>query len=506
MLIVSLILIPIGLVLLVLAMRGRVVARGTFCRACGFDLHGLGSDQESSKCPECGRAVGQPGTTRAIRRSKSRRLTVVSIVLLLIGVGLSAVHFSGNASSFYAAMPHRVVLSASKWGDDTAIDELIVRLGPKKQTPEWVWEDAIGLAMAHQQDERQQWKPRWGEVLSLAIQANLLSDEQLASVVRNGTRIDVWLRSKIRPGDSYVGYLCETRSKRISAMTRVDTGYMLDVEILDGGVVENGVEVSNGIGGGSSSATSFIFNTSGPTGMMATGSRFMLPASMRKNLKVGDSFEVYMDVQIKLRARTADRVIQAEPFRFTQQVTVVGEEEPIVTAFQDPIAAKQIREGMSIEPLMALNSEKVMMGTQSEVATSTLILTAKPKSISGTLYLRHHLDGELFEGPTVTSIATPIDPNQNPPASIRHSHQLSFYIKEDDLERREAFNRVIRDGVVDVVFLTDPSVSESNPKIDEVVDLRLVFVGVSVIVIGSDLAQGIDPSETVTPASVYIED
>ncbi|MEZ6164341.1 MAG: zinc ribbon domain-containing protein [Phycisphaerales bacterium] len=143
MLIVSLILILIGLALLVLAMRGRIVARGSFCRACGFDLHGLMADDEASKCPECGREVGKPGTTRAIRKARSRRLLVVSIVLLLIGSGLSVMHFSGNASSFYSAMPHRIVLSASKWGDDDAIDELIARLSPKQQTPEWVWEDAI---------------------------------------------------------------------------------------------------------------------------------------------------------------------------------------------------------------------------------------------------------------------------------------------------------------------------------------------------------------------------
>ena len=501
MIFIAIILVLIALLLLVIGLRGRIVGRGVFCRGCGFDLEGIDHHKTDSLCPECGRSVADPGATRAIRRAKRKGMLVVGMILCVQGIGLAGVQLSGNSASLYAVMPDRVVLKASQWGDNDAIDELIVRLNPKSKPAEWVWEEAIDAALAYQADESQKWKPQWGEVFSLAMQGNRLSDAQIAKMIRNGIQIDVWLRDKIRPGDSYVGYLCEQRSKRLSALARYDTGFMLRVGMSSGGMIEDAVENPNVNNGGASSGTSFIFNTSGPTGMMATGSGVMLPKSLRSKLQVGDTFEVYMDVQITLRSTTVDREIKAEPFRFTQRVEVVGEDEQIVDVIQDPTAARQFIEGLQIEPIMAMSAEKVMRGMQREVANSSVVFSAKPRSVSGTLYLRHHTDGELFEASRIVTDARPVDPNQNPTAQFRHSYQISVQIDEDDLARREAFNRVVHDGVVDVVFLTDPSPAETNPKIDEVVDLQLVFVGVPVIVVGSQADQGIDPSKNMTPAS-----
>ena len=507
MLIVSIVLTLIALVFLAVGLRGRIAARGRFCGACRFDLQGIELPPEGTPCPECGRPVGPKRTIRPIRREKRRGVIVVASVLFIIGAGLTTLHVTGNTASMFAVMPDRVVLAASERGFDEAIDELIVRLGASEQPPKWVWEGAVRAGLAHQLDTNQEWNPRWGEVISLAIQNNKLTKDQLAAFVRNGSGVKMWLRERIRVGDSYVSYWCQQSMSRMTAQTRFDTGFMLSISNSSSGVTFESQEHQNEQTRGGMMGTSFIIPRVGSFGTSATGSGVTIPAEVRDQLEAGDTFELWMDVQLTLTSRTDDTTIEAEPIRFTQTVTVVGADEPIVRVVDDPPAAKRTRENMSIEPIVLRNVQNAGSSGRLEFARTSIQFTAKPRAISGTLYLRRHTRGELFEAATVTSLAQPVDMTQNPVPQIRHSNQITIQIDMNDWERIEAFERVTSDGVVDVIFRTDPAIAESNAKISEVVDLDLMFVGVPVFEEGDERYQPVPGSDEMkTPASEIVED
>ena len=508
MLTISIILLLIALILMPIGIRGRVAARGRFCKACGFDLQGIELSQEGTPCPECGRLVGRPRTIRPIRREKRKLMITLAAVLFVIGAGLFGIHITGNTSSVFAVMPDRVVLSASERGFDEAIDELIVRLGANNQPPKWVWDGAIRAALTHQRDTDQEWKPRWGEIISLAIQHNKLGEEQLAQFLQNGHLIEMWLRDRIRAGDSYVSYWCEQTLSRTSALNRADTGFMLRVANTASGVKFDGQEHENVQIRGGMLSSGFMIPRAGSYGSSATGSGVMIPSSVRDRLKAGDTFELWMDVQLTLESRIDDTVIEADPIRFTQSVTVVGDEDPIVRVVDDPSAAKRVREGISIEPITIRDVQPMAVSSYREFAYTSILFTAKPRAIAGTLYLRRHAGGEMFKVASLASLAKPVDMKQSPTPLISHSHQITIQINTEDQERVKAFERVTSDGVVDVVFRTDPAAAESNAKISEVVDLDLVFVGVPLLRKDSDQMISITKgSEDIKiPASEYVED
>jgi hypothetical protein len=80
----------VGLALLALGIRGRITARGTFCRRCRFDLRGITPPVPpvpSARCPECGRPSDRP---RTVLRRPSPALIVIASLMLTVGVVLIA--------------------------------------------------------------------------------------------------------------------------------------------------------------------------------------------------------------------------------------------------------------------------------------------------------------------------------------------------------------------------------------------------------------------------------
>jgi hypothetical protein len=476
----------ISLALLVLGWRGRVSGRGVYCRSCRFDLGGIDISLDDARCPECGRSISSTHAPRSVVRSKCRPMIVSGCVVFLLGAGLAAMSVGSNAAKIYGVMPDRLVLSATEWGSSDALDELLTRLGSQEGANPWVWDAAIEQALALQEETSRAWDPRWGEVIALAWQGQHLSDEQMIRFAVNGAPIQVWLRDRIRIGDAYVSYLIEQRNTRASGLNRMQTGFMLSISTLQSGIITDGVEIPNRYGGGGSSSSSFAISRFGSSGSSSSGSGVMIPSPQREQLRSGDEFTVYMDVQLTLRSQTDDYEIKAEPVRFEQRVRVVGEDEPIVRVIDDPLAAKQVREGLSIEPFIGLTLDSIDRYQGQEHVSSQLTFTAKPRAVAGKLYFRHHIDGELFEAGSFSTTAHVIDLNQTPVPQISHMHQVQVRIDQDDPERMEAFERITRDGVVDVILRTDPSAAESNARLTEIVDMECEFVGVPVLIVGTN--------------------
>ncbi len=107
----------LALTALPLALRARVTARGIFCRRCRFDLAGL-DHARSPTCPECGRDLRSPNSTRSTLRAANPPMLVVAACLMLLGIaGLTA-----NAPSVQAFILSRVSDPALVWLDRAGLN------------------------------------------------------------------------------------------------------------------------------------------------------------------------------------------------------------------------------------------------------------------------------------------------------------------------------------------------------------------------------------------------
>lgn len=473
MLSIGLLITALGLMVLILGLRGRVAQRGTFCRRCRFDLAGIETHGDDAKCPECGRPIGAPGTTRSVRRVKRKGVIVLSVVLLLMGIGVGAVALTGNTSKFYEFMPDRVVLLASQLGADEALDELLARLGAtNKPIDQWVWDDAIKLAMDSQADRTLVWNPRWGEIISRAWQGNHLSEEQKLQFATNAYEYEYLVRDRVRIDAPYIAHTLKEHSARLTAITQFQTGYKLRSSDSASGGQFGDQAWENSVGGSMSST--FSFPRQGFTGTSAMGGGITVPSRIREQLSVGDELEIYYEFQLELERLSDQSVAKSVPIRFERTVRVIGADEPIVGVIDDPASAKAIIEGASIEPLTGLVLGSVQYGRYDELAATTMNFTHLPKPFSGEVFLQHPTDGErVFVG----TMALDAQPEKR--TNWTHSYPLPIHMG-NETDMVETLRRVTRDGVVDVIFQTDPEAAERNPMIDEVIDLEFHFDAVQV--------------------------
>lgn len=114
----------VGVLMLVLGLRGRRSGHEPRCRKCGYDLTG----NRSGKCPECGTLL----RGRAVRTGKRKRiwgLIVPGAVILLSGLKC-ALDMSGllDEWSFTDVSPSSWLVSAAQRGEQEARNELASRL------------------------------------------------------------------------------------------------------------------------------------------------------------------------------------------------------------------------------------------------------------------------------------------------------------------------------------------------------------------------------------------
>lgn len=476
MLILALCIIALGFVLLGWSIRGRVAGRGRFCAHCRFDLAGLEFGAGPTPCPECGRSIGAAGTIRTIRRQRRSKMLLVAVVIIVAGSAIIAVPITGNTGAIIARMPDRVVLYTAQRGSIPALDELIARLAGPRTLPEWVWSDAIEAALEYQADTTTVWEPRWGEVITLAWSTQRMSDEQKGRFARNGIRIKVWIRDRLQAGERSVGLWVDFTGDRASGINMYKTPYDLRHAIVVTGGTHDQERWS--LPGGAATSSSFIIPANGPTGTSGLGSGVQVSKSIAELLRPGDALEVFVELQSTLVSTSDASEIPTEPIRFTQRVTVVGPDEPIVEVVKDPMSAKQLLEGTSISPILGLRADAPDRQAYDDAGGFALNFTQRPRAIAGTLSLRHHLGGELFEATTLNVVATPKLTGQGI-WNFMSGHSIS--IDPNDHERNALYQRVTRDGVVDVIFRTDPQAASLNPKIAQIVDVDMVFRGVPVV-------------------------
>lgn len=456
----------LALVLIALGVRGRVSQRGQFCRRCRFDLVGIDLGASGARCTECGRTITDPAARRSTLRARRRGPIIVGAIILLLYVGIGAIVLSGSAPAVMAKMPNQVVLSSAQWGSDAALDELVLRLSRAPTLADAYWSQAIEHAMTLQADQSKAWDPRWGEVLAQAWVADRLSPEQIRAYVTNGQQVEVYIRDRMHADMKFIGVSTTFTFDRITAVNPVQTGLNIERAMSSSGI--NGVIVR---GTGAMMRSQFNIPSSGFGG--STGVTNSIPISVNVSdwLSPGDQIRVFIEFSYTLKDEAGDLVTHAGPIRFEQTVTILEPDEPIVRVIEDPAAAKQIIGGCEIDPIVALNPEARSMSQKNTHGEFTIYFTAPSKAIAGTLNLRTEDGEEVEANPLSLAAAT----------STMGIGGMTIFAREDEPERLRIIEQIVAAGHVDVVFRTDPTKAENNPKIDEVVNLEMIFRDVPVL-------------------------
>lgn len=176
-----------GLVLFILAMKGRQVDDHPICRACGFDL--IGAHEPRTRCPECGRDVAARRAVRIGNRTRRPRIAVVGALLTLLGLAGTTVIAWGIAAqtNWNTFKPEWWLVADFTSGDPQASDPAAAELARRLErgrVSDRRRAAVIDTALKHLVDDAAHWAVPWGELLAVAWKQELLSPEQRVAFVR----------------------------------------------------------------------------------------------------------------------------------------------------------------------------------------------------------------------------------------------------------------------------------------------------------------------------------
>ena len=188
----------LGLIVLVMGLRGRRVDAHPVCRKCRFDLEGLARGE----CPECGADVRADGAVRVGNRRKRRGAIVLGVVLLALGLGGSGVLAWGSATKFNwntikpVWMLTRELKSRDVATVDAAATELLAR-AEKEKLRASEWAPVVATALDVQGNTSGPWAKSVGNLLLQARRAGALDEAGLSRYIRQGVQLSLEARPRV---------------------------------------------------------------------------------------------------------------------------------------------------------------------------------------------------------------------------------------------------------------------------------------------------------------------
>ncbi len=463
---VAMVLLAVGL--LVLGVRGRVIARGEFCRKCRFDLAGTPTGAGRT-CPECGQPIEDSGSTRPVLRRMSRGGVVAATVVLLLGSLLVASALGVRNVLLLALLPDGTVVMLAERDVDEAIGELAVRSLRSTPMSAELWKRAIDLALAHQADANIAWDPRLGDVLAAAVQGRHMDEEQLRAYFEQGMGDTVVIRSRVSARDVDVPYLVlhslERMSVQLSSQHLSALGVQANRHRFSSGVV--GQEAAAVRGGGSTSG--LWLPVGGSTASGSVGSAIRVTSDAWAG---GDEVRLYVEYDITIERPGGGALVSLGTRRHEQVVRLLPPGTPVVELFEDASLARAVRAaaGMSHLEVVPIDLEDLpRYGV--EVVRFWQRFEGVPASIAGRLFVRH--DG----------VETPIVHFSSEGGKQGgHIYGQHWSVNQDGAAEAAALAAQWAEaGRVDVIFRPDPLVGESHARLERVLDVTLVFEGVEVV-------------------------
>ena len=467
------ILVFLASMLFVLAWRGRVVARGRFCKKCKFDLAGLDLGSADARCPECGRVVHDASARRVLLRRPSRVGVGIAAGLVVVSAGLIWFGVSGKGGILLGVLPDSTVFWLNDLGVEEALDEIVVRISRVDEPMEDVFlSRAIEGALAHQADLEQVWDPRWGEVLAQMFGNPAMTDEQMAQYIANGIEITAEIRDRVKQGAQGVSYTITTSTGRISALKFHNMGNYIFKRPIECGVV-GGVPFTYprdaGLG------NNLVVGNFGSSSSGWDGTIY--PTDGEFEAKPGTVVDVYVEYELSYRPMNG-KSHTAGRHRIEQSVLILAPNEPVVPLFDDPALAEQVCKAISVSSVRVIKDiyDADPMRGHSVLAIRTQF---EPMSVSTAFDVSLRFDDgeEINIGGMINH-----DPDLQRRGNIR-TWPGAIFTNEVRAPTIPIVERLKAEGRVDVLLRTNPRLADDIPGIERVLNISLEFLDVPVEIV-----------------------
>lgn len=222
--ILSLIIAVWGVSIIGAGRRGPRVDDHPLCRRCGFDLAGVlrpgmtRAQRRSLRCPECGAALGRPGTLmigNRVRRPGMIRLGAVVVVIGVLGMAWPVATLM-SPELLARTLPDSPLAWRAREGDVFALRELARRVAAGTTSAELTRALAAHALEMQRTSTPQEWASRWewGQMIEFARARSLLGDAQWTQYARQGMA-DLKARVTASQGPSFeVVFSADTRFGR----------------------------------------------------------------------------------------------------------------------------------------------------------------------------------------------------------------------------------------------------------------------------------------------------
>lgn len=236
----------VGLIITIVALRGRRVGDHPHCRRCGFDLFGL--PPNNAHCPECGANVTTPKSVRIGERRVRRRLLAFGILCTLAcGVQTANTAYDlVDRINWIRYKPFgwllndavdKALATDTAYVKDVNIDELTDRYASERLSRDQA-DRVISATLDLQADYSKPWPVEWTRLLDDMLTNRELTELQLRRYIEQGVALELNAKPNIRRGrnvtirlNSAIGRL--TSSTELAVRRQTGTVHLGGVPIIE---------------------------------------------------------------------------------------------------------------------------------------------------------------------------------------------------------------------------------------------------------------------------------
>jgi len=480
-----------GVLVLVLALRGRIAAKGQFCKKCKFDLAGLDLDSIDAKCPECGNEVHQQSTRRTILRRRSRVGLTIACALMLAGIGSVGMGAAGQTRAMVAAMPDSIVLFLTDMGMDEALDELHTRtsLVPSTMSAK-DWDHAIESGLAIQADNSILWDMRWGQVLFDALSNDQMSKEQVEQYFTVGLEYELLVRDRVHPGTNILPNKLRRIQTRLQPFTGGTTAYSIRNQITAVSVGETvpffeqdlhewkrSLRIQNDGHQSSSSAGTY-------------GYLEFFDKSSGAQVKFVFSYTIRLD--------RGDELVFEKNVQEQVTVTVIDPSEPIVRVVKNDAIAQSVFDKVFMTAIKITEVFPEPPKNNRMPSPNAMAMTAEPVAKTVSFQFFMVFDDEEIK---IGTMSNPTSSTNGIGAWLSVGESRKNGISNE--QAREIHAKLLNKDTVTIVARTDSALMIKEPNVDEVLGMTIIFENVPIEIVKLlEMGGGVGANDTrVKPTS-----
>jgi hypothetical protein len=468
----AIILLLASLALLAGALRGRTTARSLFCRRCKFDLAGLTPARDNPTCPECGRNLAQPNSTRTTLRRTHRTLAITATLLLLVSLAMFAASNPRPGAWLARRAPDPALLWLHRLDVPGSHDEICARLSDTQNAHPRLTA-SLDVPLERVLESRRAAPLEDQRLILAALAGAQLTDQQARTLFQAAIQTELAVRSLAHPHQTSVPSAVRFRNNLIEffdpnrAYQSGGVAYSLDWGFDHGGL-QHAVDLFE--------PDRIDFVTSGVryVGGDFVGTDRRTPFRKAEDLAptVGSTFEVHAGVQLRLRSPRAAEPLVVWNSTIEQTVTVAEPSQPLVPMRDDPAAFQTMLDRLSISILFTPQTgddTDTMRGLMAfvqhnEPLPADAVYTAR--LVTPQLQLRSQEPVVLREGPLSPGITS----------QARSAFQ---YFSQDPAD--QSVQTFLSAGTADLWLIPDPQAAYDNPFMESCLAGDLIFRGVKVL-------------------------